>query len=184
MELIVEKKIPDYGSGNSKIYLMYQRKWIFDVVYAERDWNVVNSVSRAKEAVVKEKRGWFDIKYYVVKNLEIFHFKIISSFRKHYQFMSNKNAYDIYGHKKFKYSIFENGLQIGYFIEASSSVKYNPMYQIVCNSDVDVPLIFSFLLVMTRYDNDNNDGAAFTYKMSPFWKTKKDFDEHWKPKPS
>jgi hypothetical protein len=182
MELLVEKKLANSWAGRSKIFLTHRHERIYDLVYDKKDLLIVNSTTRENELVIKEYRGWSNIKYSVVDKQEIFNYKEMSSFKMHYQFISDKNSYDIFGHKKFKYSIFKNGLQIGFFIESSSSINYKILYRIECDSDANIPLIFSFLLVMNMRDNENSDGAAFTYKISPFWKTKRDFDMDWKPK--
>jgi len=150
MELFVEKKI----ACSRKIYLTYGGKIIFYVVHIKNGVLVVNAQNHENELTIKEG-GWFNIKYSVVKESEIFNFKVISYFRCHYQFASDTNTYEIFGHKESKYSIIENGLQIGSFIEYSLVTQYKILYQIECNSDANIQLIFSFLLVL-HYRDENN----------------------------
>lgn len=137
--------------------------------------------NQSETTVFSLKRKWSWMKYsYDFSNSksQIFEFRTISIWRRHYVCVVNADKYEIFGHKGRKYSIYKNNLMIAYWELGKVSWFDGDTYKLIANNDIDVPLIISFCLCIDNATQDHKK-QAFNWNIGWFGPQEKEFDSMW-----
>lgn len=125
----------------------------------------------------------FSPKYDITRwNDQLLQFRTISYWKLHYQCLYGDNNYEIFGHRRRKYSIYKNGIQIAWWDKEAVTWFAGDNYKIIADSDCDVDLIISFCLIVDNFSNNDHAGGSFTYSFGNIFFQAKKFDKTWLPR--
>ncbi|MFM2284893.1 MAG: hypothetical protein RLZZ543_390 [Bacteroidota bacterium] len=98
----------------------------------------------------------------------------------HFECVHGKDIYTLYGHKKRRYSVFKNGIQIAAWRHELVTWFDGDNYTIEAENECCKELITAFCLIIDNYYS-NQQGAILRLNLFKFaWKMK-DADIEWKP---
>ncbi len=141
-----------------------------------------NNGGRARMTISK-RFSWFKAKYDITTwDNNVLQFRTPSFWRLHHQCQYGSDCYDIYGHRKRKYSIFKNNVQVAWWDKEALTFFEGDNYKIVANQDCDVDLIIAFCLIVDNFSSDDHDGNTVTYDFGNVAFEEKRFNRNWKPK--
>ena len=108
-----------------------------------------------------------------------FKFRTKSFWKNHYRCAVGKNLYDVYGHKGRKYSVYKNGVQIGWWSKQAVTWFKGDNYKIIADDDADHELLICFCLIIDNFINQDHNSKMPVGNFSP---QAKKFDKAWQPK--
>jgi len=120
----------------------------------------------------------YDIEYLDGTTLE---FRTLSVIKGHYVCSSGNDTYEIFRHRKRKYSIFRNGLQVAWWDQEAVTWFEGDNYKIRANDDCDIDLLISFCLIIDDSRSNKSDKQSFTYNFGYIGPEAKKFDPGWSP---
>lgn len=91
----------------------------------------------------------------------------------------NSQNYFFYPHKGHKTSIFIENIQIGYYEKETFSLFDNVHLKLICNSDVNLDIILSFIMAI-EYSLEN-ENSTFSADLGNFGPEAQKFNKNWKP---
>ena len=86
------------------------------------------------------------------------------------------NEYSIKTHLGFKYSIFENGIQIAFLDKTENSLISRPIMKLAYNSNINKELLIGLVFYVLRIRTNGFDGRELTYNIY----SKHKHDKNWK----
>lgn len=132
---------------------------------------------------LRKKLAFFVAKYVITRrDGTVYHFTTKSFWKSHYQCQVGSDLYEIYGHRRRKYSIYKNDRQIAWWQKAAVSWFAGDNYKIIADRNVDNDLLIAFCLVIDNYASDDHDGKMVSIDIGKLGPQAKVFDENWRPK--
>ncbi len=107
-------------------------------------------------------------------------FYTVKYWKNHYRCEYRGKGYDIYGHRKRKFSIFKNDNQIARFEKEAVSYFEGDNYKLTADDDVEVILLLGFVLVIDNYRNRSRNRGIINYDFGSVFEARP-FDENWIP---
>ncbi|MFT3703143.1 MAG: hypothetical protein QM802_12270 [Agriterribacter sp.] len=142
-----------------------------------------NGFGERARMTINKRFSWLKAKYDITRwDKNILAFTTKSYWKLHYQCQCGADAYDIYGHRGRKYSIYKNYIQVAWWDKKAVSWFAGDNYKIIADKDCDTNLIISFCLIIDNFSSDNHDGNTATYDMGNIGFRAQKFDENWQPK--
>lgn len=108
-------------------------------------------------------------------------FETRSLMKLHYECVHEKDVYSIYGHKKRRYSVFKNGIQIAAWRQELVTWFDGDNYTIEADDDSNKEFIIAFCLIIDDYYSNQDDSILRLNFFQLAWKMKEE-DDQWKPK--
>jgi uncharacterized protein YxjI len=132
---------------------------------------------------INRRYSWFKAKYDITRwDNNVLEFRTASFWKLHYNCQVGNDAYDIYGHRGRKYSIYKNNIQVAWWDKKAVSWFAGDNYKITADKNCDVDLLISFCLIIDNYFNDDKDGNTVTVDLGNVGFQAKIFDQYWQPK--
>ena len=113
-----------------------------------------NDGDRAR-MTIRKKLTWVKPKYEITRwNNSVLFFKTISFWKRWYQCNCDGDIYDIYGHRRRKYSIYKNGIQVAWWDKKAVTWFAGDNYTIIANRDANAELLMTFCLIIDNCHSD------------------------------
>ncbi len=133
--------------------------------------------------IIKKNWSFFYLSYNLIKsNHQVLEFRTKSYWRNHYHCQVGYDAYDIYGHRGRKYSVYKNDQQVAWWDKDAVSWFNGDNYRIIADKDCDMELIVSFCLIIDNSFSNDNDNAMFNFDLGSIGPQAKKFNPQWQPK--
>jgi hypothetical protein len=129
------------------------------------------------------RRRWSFIikKYDIIRKGELFPFRVVKFWRRHFQCPVGKDIYDIYGHRSRKFSIYKNGIQVAWWELATVSWFKGDNYTMLADKDGDREILTAFCLIIDDWHSRKKHGALNIH-LGYIGPEDRPFDPSWTPK--
>jgi uncharacterized protein YxjI len=108
-------------------------------------------------------------------------FETLSYWQKHFQCTRGETIFDIYGHRGRRFSVFKNGVQVGWWERNSITWFKGDSYKLVADKSNDNALIIAFCLIIDNYSNSDRSRNMVTINFGSLMPGAKSFDPGWQP---
>ena len=142
-----------------------------------------NNAFTKPRLTISRKPAWFAAKYDIKPwDNDIIEFRTKSVWKTYYQCQCGTDTYDIYGHRRRKYSIYKNNRQIAWWDKGVVSEFKGDNYRIIADKRVDYDLLISFCLIINDFTSPRADENYAYLDIGNIGPQEKKFDKNWSPK--
>jgi len=141
-----------------------------------------NNTLNKPRLTITRKAAWFAAKYDIKRwDNDPIEFRTKSFWKTYYQSECGIDTYDIYGHRKRKYSIYKNNRQIAWWDKDVVSEFKGDNYRIIADKKADYNLLISFCLIINDYTSQRVDENYSSFNIGNIGPEEKKFDKNWTP---
>ncbi|WP_192820089.1 hypothetical protein [Rufibacter sp. LB8] len=132
--------------------------------------------------VMQQQWAWFNTEYHLAfDGGSEARFTTASVWKRHFQCYVGGSAYDIYGQKGRKVSVYKDGRQIAWWDKQSVSWFNGDNHQIIADDGTDYEALIAFCLILDKAQS-NDKSSGITINLGHFGPEAKAFDPTWQPK--
>ncbi|MFC6997695.1 LURP-one-related/scramblase family protein [Rufibacter roseus] len=132
---------------------------------------------------IQQKWAWVKAKYTIKfeGGAEVL-FRTESFWKRHFQCYVGGSAYDIYGHRGRKFSVYKDGVQIAWWEKAAVSWFNGDNYHLISDDNSDYDLLIAFCLILDQHESNHKGSNGFHVDFGNFGPQARKFDANWRPK--
>jgi hypothetical protein len=132
---------------------------------------------------LNRKWAWFKISFDLTRfDNRVFEFRTKKFWRRHYYCQVENDLYEIFGHRRRKYSVYKNDKQIAWWDKNAVTWFDGDNYKIIADRDCAPELLISFCLIIDAASSNANDGKMLTIDIGNIGPQAKKFDPTWQPR--